>query len=141
MTEAPDVADPVVGRRHRVWLTATFVALWLIVVFAALPLLAFGLERSGAIFGGWGDWGELWPRDMWALAIGTALLFLPVAAGLCLSVLYRRWVSGAAFGLLLAAAIISYSAVYQGHPERFQDVLDVVNSVTGSPPPTQPRPW
>ena len=130
--------DPVV-RRPRLALVHT--VLWLVLLFVALPLLAFGLERSGAIFGRWGDWPEWWARDMWVLAIGTALLFLTVVTGLCLSVLHRRWVPGVLFGMVLAAAITAYSAIYEAHPERFQDVLDVVNSVTGSPPPTGPRPW
>jgi len=78
---------------------------------------------------------------MWVLATGTGLLFLSVVTGLCLSAVYRRWVSGVVFGTVLAAAITVYAAVYQAHPERFQDVMDVVNSVTGSPAPIPPRPW
>lgn len=81
-------------------------------------MLAFGLERSGAIFGRWGDWPEWWQRDMWLLAIGTGLLFVTVVTGLCLSILHRRWFSGVLFSLVLAAAMTLYSAVHQAHPER-----------------------
>lgn len=124
--------------RRRVWLTVAIVSLWLVIGLVALPLLAFGLERTGAIFGSWGDWREWWARDMWVLAIGTALLYLSVVAGLSLALVGRRWISAAAFSLVLIAAITAYSAVYEAHPERFADVMAVVKSVTGAPAPDQP---
>ncbi|HEX6684416.1 MAG TPA: hypothetical protein VF062_16560 [Candidatus Limnocylindrales bacterium] len=123
-------------------LTLIFTALWLIVVFVALPLLAFGLERTGAIFGTWGDWPQWWQRDIWVLAIGTALLYLSVLIGLALAAAFRRWLSTAAFAVVLALTIAAYSAIYNAHPERFRDVIDVISEpLTGSPAPTEPRPW
>ncbi|WP_117212897.1 hypothetical protein [Allorhizocola rhizosphaerae] len=113
-------------RHRRVWLTLVFLGLWAIVGFVTVPLLAYGLGGTGAIFGS-GGFRTSTPY-MWALTVGTGLLFLSVAIGLSLALAFRRWLSAAAFGILLAGAIIFYSAVYRAHPEWFEKVMRVVTS-------------
>ncbi|WP_144120480.1 hypothetical protein [Catellatospora sichuanensis] len=114
------------------YVRAVQVSAWLLALGVGAPLLALGLERSGAIFGTWGDWPEWWRRDMLALAVGMAVWVGALAAGLTVSAVHRRWPGTIVFGLVLVVTLTAVGIVHGAHPERFADIWD---QVLGEPPP------
>ncbi|MEU8079873.1 hypothetical protein AB0B31_31045 [Catellatospora citrea] len=103
-------------------------AMWLLALVVGAPLLALGLERTQAIFGGWSDWPEWWARDLWALAVGLTVWLGALAAGVAFSAVHRRWTAVATFGLVLVMSLTAVGFVYAAHPERFTDVWEQVAS-------------
>lgn len=103
-------------------------AMWLLALGVGAPVLALGLERSGAVFGTWWDWPELWARDMWAIGVGLAVYLGATAAGLAVSAAHRRWLGAGAFGLVLAVSLTAVGFAYAAYPERFGDVWEQLTS-------------
>ncbi|MEU7999642.1 hypothetical protein AB0B66_00505 [Catellatospora sp. NPDC049111] len=103
-------------------------AMWLLALGVGAPVLALGLERSGAVFGNWWDWPELWARDMWAIGVGLAVFLGATAVGLAVSAAHRRWVGVGTFGPVLAVSLVAVGLAYAAHPERFGDVWAEITS-------------